>query len=208
MNSSMRFESSAEISEISRNVGTCFSGITSRCVSAFGLMSLIATNPSALRTWSPSATSWQNRQSDDTDDALLRDLRRSSPDELPDRRRALDEPRRVVVAVAPARAIDEHRILRPELRPPTALARSLRCRAEPGAAVLLDRRRNRIVGRGLRPGPRRVREDVHLGDTGGLDEPKRVRERRLVLGREPDDDVGRQVETESGSSRRRYVCAE
>ena len=35
---------------------------------------------------------------------------------------------------------------------------------------------------------------MHLGDAGGFDEPKRVRERGLVLGREPDDDVGRQVE--------------
>ena len=107
---------------------------------------------------------------------------------------ALEEPRRIVVAVAPARAIDEHRVLRSELRAPATLAGGLRRRAKPGAAVLLDRRRNRVVGRSLRPGPRRVREDVHLGDAGGLDEPKRVRERGLVLGRKPDDDVGRQVE--------------
>ena len=38
-------------------------GSTRRCVSAFGLMSRIATKPSASCTWSPSATSRQNRQS-------------------------------------------------------------------------------------------------------------------------------------------------
>src|SRR5262249_24121758 len=52
--SSIFFTSSGENSQISRNVGTCRSGMTSRCVSARGLMSRTATKPSPLRTWSPS----------------------------------------------------------------------------------------------------------------------------------------------------------
>ena len=62
---------------ISRNVSMCRSGMTSRCVSACGLMSRIATKPSAARTWSPSRTSLQKRQSSGTaSDPLLGDAPR------------------------------------------------------------------------------------------------------------------------------------
>ena len=48
--------------------------------------------------------------------------------------------------------------------------------------------------RGDGAGARRVREDVHLRDPGVLDRAQRMRERGLVLRREADDHVARQVE--------------
>src|ERR1017187_7563408 len=104
----MRFASSASNSETSRKVSTWRSGSTSTWTGASGLMSLIATKPSARWTWSPSRTSMQNRQSSGCGgkDPLLGDTGRAHADELSDRR--VDEPRRVVVAVAAAWAVDEH----------------------------------------------------------------------------------------------------
>ena len=101
---SIRPASSSGKASTSRNVSTCRSGSTRRCVSAIGLMSRIATNPSAACTWSPSATSRQNRQfsGGDGKDALLGDSDGARVQELADL--AVDEPRRVVVAVAAARA--------------------------------------------------------------------------------------------------------
>ena len=54
----------AEVGATSRKVSTCRSGMTSRCVSAFGAMSRTATKPSATWTWSASRTSRQKRQSE------------------------------------------------------------------------------------------------------------------------------------------------
>ena len=58
----------------------------------------------------------------------------------------------------------------------------------------LDVARDGIVARGPRSRPRRVREDMHLGDADCLHGGHRIRERALVLGREADDHVGREVE--------------
>ena len=112
--------------------------------------------------------------------------RTSSPD------RRVDEPRRVVVAVAAARTVDEHDVL--HLAAPAARAELVRQRAQRGAALLLHVRRHRIVRRRHGARARRVREDVHLRDAGALDRPHRRRERGVVLGREADDHVARQVE--------------
>src|SRR5512133_4277086 len=192
MNSSIRFASSGSNSPISRKLGTCRSGITSRCTSARGLMSSIATKPSASRTWSPSLYSRQNRQSSGSEDPLLRDGPRADRDELADRR--IDQPGRIVVAVAAAGAIDEHDVIRAELRAPALDARGVRDRAQPRPPVLLERRRNRVFGGGAGARTRRVGKDVHLRDPGRADEPDRAPKRRLVLGREADDHVRRQVE--------------
>ena len=68
-------------------------------------------------------------------------------------------------------------------------------RAQPRAALLLHRRRDRVVAPAVTvPGPRRVREDVHLGEPGALDGRERALERGVVLGREADDHVAREVE--------------
>src|SRR5919106_5936236 len=106
----MRFASSALNSPTSRKVSTWRSGRTSRCTSAFGLMSLIATKPSALWTWSPSATSLQKRHSEespttpppdpldrDTRDSLFVDRDGAGTHQPSDGR--VDEPGRVVVAI-------------------------------------------------------------------------------------------------------------
>src|SRR6478752_5587501 len=105
---------------MSRKVSTCRSGITSRCVSACGLISRSATNPSVLWTCSPSRKSLQKRQSSGSDDPLLGDRRSAHPDQLADV--AADEPRRVVVAVAAARAVDEHDVAAPDLGAPVLQA--------------------------------------------------------------------------------------
>src|SRR6187397_2588279 len=117
----MRFASSASNSEMSRNVSTCRSGRTRRWTGAFGLMSSIATNPSAALTCSPSRTSVQKRQSGcEANDSLLRDVVGARPDELA--LRGFDEPRRVVVAVAPAWPVDEDGLLATELPGPAPSA--------------------------------------------------------------------------------------
>ena len=70
----------------------------------------------------------------------------------------------------------------------------MRSRAQPRAALFLHLRRHRILGRGAGAGARRVREDVHLRQARLRDDAQRVLERGLVLGREADDDVAREVE--------------
>ena len=108
---------------MSRNVSTCRSGRTSRCVSACGLMSRIATKPSVFATWSPSRTSLQKRQSsgDIGEDPLLRDRAPADGDELAER--TVDEPGRVVGAVAAAGPVDEHDVAAADLRAPSARGR-------------------------------------------------------------------------------------
>ena len=67
--------------------------------------------------------------------ALLRHLEPSDPDDLADL--AVDEPRRVVVAVAAARAIDEHDVVGTDLLPPVRELRFARERPEPCGTLLL-----------------------------------------------------------------------
>src|SRR5436190_8953936 len=188
----MRRISSGANCSTSRNVSTCRSGITSRCVSAWGLMSRIATKPGAVATWSPSLYKRQNRQSSGSEDPLLRDCCAADTKELPDR--PVDEPRRIVVAVAAAGAIDEDRVLSADLRPPALHRRRTRGRTEPCAALLLHLRRYRIAFSGHGSRPRRVRKDVHLRDPCLRNDGERVSERPLVFGREADDHVRSQVE--------------
>src|SRR3954468_21885538 len=134
-------------------------------------MSATATNPSAACTWSPSRTSVQKRQSSrgPGKDPLLLHALRAHVDELADGR--VDEPGRVVVAVAPPGTIDEDDVL--VLALPAAHAELVRERAQTPAAALLHVRRDGIVRRGRGPGPRRVREHVHLRDACPLDGSKR-----------------------------------
>src|SRR3954452_24142542 len=135
----MRFASSGGNSPTSRNVATCRSGSTSRCVSARGLMSWIATKPSPFATWSPSRTSLQKRQSSSSEDPLLRHRCAADAHELADGR--IDQPGRVVVAVAAARPVDEHDVFRADLLAPPRETGLLRRRAQTRAALLLDRGR-------------------------------------------------------------------
>src|SRR6266550_1610507 len=132
-------------------------------------MSLIATKPSASRTWSPSLNKRQKRQSSGSENPLLGDRRRAHAHELPDA--SVDEPRRVVVAVAAARAIDQNDVFRAELRAPALEAGLVRESAQPAAPLLLDLWRNRVFGRGPGSRTRRVRKDVHLRDPGRADDP-------------------------------------
>src|SRR6187455_3151807 len=179
---------------MSRNVSTCRSGRTSRWVSEMGLMSRIATNPSAACTWSPSATSRQNRQFSGCDgkDPLLGDSDCAGFQKLSDV--AVDEPRRVVVAVPTTGPIDEHAIGRPDPRLPVTEREIVRERAEPRTALLLHVRRNVVLARRDRPGARRVREDVDAAEPGAFDDVEGSLERRIALAGEADDHVGGQVE--------------
>src|SRR5919206_3664758 len=124
MKASIRFASSAEKEPTSLNVSTWRSGITSRCVSALGAMSRIATNPSPRATWSPSRARRQKRQSSGSADPLLGHLGAADADELAHRRG--DEPRRVVVAVPAAGPVDEHHVLAADLPAPAGVAGGLR----------------------------------------------------------------------------------
>src|SRR6188508_1849350 len=114
----MRAASSSGNASTSRNVSTWRSGRTSRCVSAIGAMSRIATKPSARETWSPSATSRQKRQPSrgDGNDPLLRETDGSRGNEAADL--GVDEPWRVVVPVSAPGPVDEDEVGRAELRAP------------------------------------------------------------------------------------------
>src|SRR5215211_5496433 len=119
-------------------------------------MSFTAMKPSPLRTCSSSATSLQKKQSGwDTGHPFLEHLDRPDADELADGR--VDEPWRVVVAVALPRSVDEDDVGRPDLLTPATPARFPRCLAESCAAFLLHGRRNAVLVGRRRPGPRRVR---------------------------------------------------
>src|SRR4029079_3464962 len=139
----------------SRNVFTCRSGKTRRCTGAFGLMSSTATNPSALLTVSPSRRRRQKRQSGcEANDSLLCHVMRAGSDELAGR--PIDEPRRVVVAVAPSGPVDEHRLLYAQLADPAAATRLRGQSPQPGAALLLHFGRNTVLTGRSRPRPWRV----------------------------------------------------
>src|SRR6266516_177378 len=157
-------------------------------------MSLIATNPFARCTYEPSRAMLQNRQPSRCfgTDSLLGHTCATHRDELPDRR--VDEPGRVVVAVASAWPVDEHRVDSADLALPAAQAELVGERTQARPALLLDRGRDSIVPGGERSGAGRVREDVHLGQPGPFDCRERLIERGVVLGRKADDDVARQVE--------------
>src|SRR5205814_2502501 len=157
MKSSIRLASSGGNSAISRKLGTCRSGMTSKCVRAWGLMSRIATRPSVAATWSPSRTSLQKRQSGSGSmDPLLRHGRGAHADERANRQIVVDEPGRVIVAVAAADTVDEHVVLALELRAPVREARGVRRRTHAGAALLLLRVRHGIGLRRDGARPRRV----------------------------------------------------
>src|SRR5207344_722490 len=99
----------------------------------------------------------------------VRDPEGAHPDELADGR--VDQPRRVVVAIAAAWAVDEHDVL--GLLAPGLQARLVRQPAEAGAALLLLVLRDDVVAGGDGARPRRVREDVHLGRARLLDHTER-----------------------------------
>ena len=179
---------------MSRNVSTCRSGMTSRCVSARGLMSATATKPSPCgRGRPPRRACRRDSQTAPTIPSSVTAAARTRH-ELADRSRAADEPRRVVVPVPAPGTVDEHLVRRAELRAPAVEASLVRVGAQLGAAALLHRWRHGILGGGRRPGPRRVREDVHLRDPASR-ATRRVRSNACSssVGK-ADDDVGRQVE--------------
>src|SRR3954469_23623418 len=101
-------------------------------------MSRIATKPSVAATWSPSRTSLQKRQSGSGGtDPFLQHGCGTDADECADRQLVGHEPRRVVVAVPAPRPVDEHVVLRIELRAPARETRGVRGRAKSCAALLL-----------------------------------------------------------------------
>ena len=118
------------------------------------------------------------------EEAVVRRRRQGSPPPQARRRgRAgarrpgrVDEPRRVVVAVAAPRAVDEHAVRRPEPCDPQRREQLVREGAQPRAPLLLHGRRDRVGRGGRRSRPRRVREDVHLRDPGAPDDVERARE--------------------------------
>src|SRR6187200_435921 len=172
-------------------------------------MSSMATKPSAALTCSPSRTSLQKRQSGcEANDSLLGDVVRPNLHKLA--LRALDEPRRVVVAVPSPGPVDQHSLLAPELSGPPSAAGLGGERAEPSAALLLHGGRHAVVVSGTRSRPRRVRKDVHLRDAGLLHRVERPFEGGIVLAREADYHIGREVEAPSplhSAQVRRYVVA-
>ena len=156
-------------------------------------MSRIATKPSVFATWSPSRASCRRGSRQATrEDPLLRDGASGDRYELAER--TVDEPGRVVGAVAAAGPVDEHDVGAPDLPGPPGTASLVGERSQPGAPLLLHLRRHRVLGRRARSRPGRVREDVHLRQPRGAHGLERPLERRLVLRREADDHVGGQVE--------------
>src|SRR6266540_5435503 len=192
MNSSIRSASSGGNSPTSRNVSTWRSGITTKCASACGLMSRIATNPSTPCTWSPSAYNLQNRQSSGSENPLLRDSCGADTNEPAGF--AADEPGRVIVTVAAPLPIDEHDVLAAELRPPVLCACESRLLAQACASLLLHQGGDGIGVRSLRSRPRRVWEHVQLRQPRIADHALCIRERALVFRRKPDDHVGGEIE--------------
>src|SRR3954454_23490422 len=155
-------------------------------------MSWTATKPSAARTWSPSRTSWQKRQSSGSENPLLGHAARPDADELA--ALASHQPGRIVIAVPAARAVDEDDVLAPYLRAPALEARNPRMLAQALAALALDVRRDAVGGRGRRPGPRRVWEHVDVRDRGPVDDLEGPAKGSVVFSRGTGDHVGRQVE--------------
>ena len=181
---------------MSRKVSTCRSGITSRCVSApAGVMSRIATKPSALRTWSPSRYSRQKRQSSGSEDPLLRrgSARGRARARRRARRRATASSRRRSRGRAGRRGRCRPRRASRASARGTRPARGSRRRA---LALLLHLRRDRTSSAAVAvPGPRRVREDVHLRDAAPRGRRAGCSENAsLVLAGEADDHIGREVE--------------
>src|SRR3954471_8478695 len=150
----MRLDSLASKASTSRKVSPWRSGSTSTWTGACGLMSLIATKPFALCRYAPSFAMLQNRQPSCCfgTDALLARGRRANTHERADRR--FDQPRRIVVAVAASRAVDEHRVLGADLALPAREAQLVREGAQPCATLLLHRRRHRVVRLGDGAGTR------------------------------------------------------
>src|SRR5262245_17673620 len=127
-------------------------------------MSSIATKPSARLTTvagaSPATILQKMQSASGSDDPFLRDGRSADSDEGADRR--VDEPGRVIVAVAATRTIDQYEVLAPDLLAPAPSACRIGLRPQPRSSLALDRLRHRVGPGGPRPRPRRVREDVHL----------------------------------------------
>src|SRR5712691_7094546 len=119
-------------------------------------MSSMATKPSVRLTTvagsSPRAIlqKMQSGSKSGSEDPLLRHGSAPHGHELADGR--VDEPRRVVVAVAPAGTVDEHDVRLADLLVPPAQRLLARQGPEPLASLPLDRSRNPIVGGSPRPG--------------------------------------------------------
>src|ERR1700751_2142306 len=192
MKSSMRLSSPSLNSAMSWKLAMWCSGMTSRWTGACGLMSRMATKPSIAATCSPSRYSVQKRQSSARENPLPGDGRAADGEELADR--SVDEPGRVVVAVAAAGAVDEHDLLASHFGLPARSAGLGRERAQPRTAHALDLRRHPIVALGEGARTWRVREHVQLREARITRDAERVLEGAIVLGGEADDDVAREVE--------------
>ena len=192
----------AGTSPTSRNVSTCRSGRTSRCVGACGAMSRIATKP--VRRVDVVALA-----DEPAEEAVRRQAATASTpsSETPDRACActnvpdarVDEPGRVVVARS--RGPADRRGRGPSCRPSAAQRRAAERRPR-GARSRAPRSRFTAAGT-LSSAAVRVPGRGEYGKTCTFVIPSRSHERErpleggLVLGREADDHVGRQVEVPS-----------
>ena len=204
------FASSAGNSPMSRKVSTCRSGITSRCVSACGLMSRSATKPSALcdvialveRACRTDSRQAATIPSSVTAAARTRISSPTSP---------LDEPWRVVVPVATSGPIDEDDVVAAELRTPVREARARDCARRRALRSFFTAAGTGSSPAVFVPGRGEYGKDVHFCEPRLDDDAQRVRERALVLGRKADDHVGREVEVverlEAAQVRRGRVAA-
>ena len=146
-------------------------------------------------TWSPSATSRQNRQSSGGDgkDSLLRELRPRARARAgrPRRRRATACSRRR--SRGPGRSTRTRSVDADPRRPATA-AELVGERAQARAPLLLHLGRDGVGGGGRRPGRGEYGKTCTFVIPARSNHVERRVERRLVLAREADDDVGGEIE--------------
>ena len=174
---------------------------------ACGLMSRMATKPSVAATWSPRGTACRrgNRQAariPSSETAPPR-TRTSSPTGADPRRATASSRRR---SRGPGgrrgRGLRDRSSSRQRARQASCDAR-----AQPGAALLLTCRRDRVVACRDGAGARRVREDVDLRQAGVARGAQRVRERASSsVGKPTITSLVRLNSSCSGASRRRYVA--
>ena len=184
MKSSICFASSGASSAMSRNDSMWRSGMTSRCVGrprrdvADGDDTGRGRDVIALTVERAEEAVGQAATTPSSDTSRPR-TRTSSPT------CAVDEPRRVVVAVAASWPVDEHDVVGAELRAASARAPASRESAAAAPIGPSSPAGCTVSTSAVRvSGPRRVGKDVRLRDPGLGDDPQRVAERRARPRRE------------------------
>ena len=161
MNSSMRLPRRAGWG--SRGRSTWRSGRTSRWVAGLGMMSRSRRSRRPTRRRRPRGRGDRRGTPPSCGEHPLVGHRRATDaNELADRDGGIEEPWRIVVAVASPGAVDEHRILASDLRPPARETGPVRGGTQ-RAPRSFSSRRHPVVRGGDGARARRVREDVDLG---------------------------------------------